>query len=123
MKNVKFYIHDFSLCRELQGSLANKDRGHQWDLGDVKGQLARRADGEQKDHMALRGQKATALVCMFMLCVCKCVLRNRQKARQILHGSIANNHNNTTFLNLCKMCVHVNMSVIKNKRKVVVGSD
>lgn len=58
----------FSLCRELQGSQASKAPEDQWDQGGMKGHLERKAEGEQKDHMAQKGPKETVLVSM-SLCI------------------------------------------------------
>ncbi|XP_077955031.1 uncharacterized protein LOC144405481 [Gasterosteus aculeatus] len=53
--------------REVQGSLANQAPEDQWVQGDMKGHLERRAEGEQKDHMAQRGPKETPAGMVFLV--------------------------------------------------------
>lgn len=43
-------------CRGLQESKASRAPEDQWDQGDMKGHLERKAEGEQKDRMAQLGQ-------------------------------------------------------------------
>lgn len=52
---------------ELQGSQASKGHGDQWDQGDMKGHLERKAGGEQRDHTAQRGPKETVARLVFLV--------------------------------------------------------